>query len=147
MPGTITVTVDVPRPRDVVWEELANLEAHIEWMADAERIEFLTEQRAGAGTRMAVATRFGPLRTNDVMEFATWDPPRRMAVRHQGLFTGTGEFRLDSLETTTTRVVWEEEVRFPWFFAGRLGAWLSRPVFRWVWRRNLRRLRERISSR
>ncbi len=128
----------------MVWQELADLESHVEWMADAERIDFLTNQRAGTGTRLEVETRFGPLRTSDVMEFTSWDPPDRMAVRHGGLFTGYGEFTLETIDGSATRVTWREQITFPWFLGGPVGAVLARPVFGWVWRRNLRRLRERV---
>jgi hypothetical protein len=116
-------------------------------MADAESIVFLSNQRAGIGTRMEVETRFGPLRTSDVMEFTAWDPPDRMAVRHQGLFTGFGEFHLTAAGDATTQVNWREQITFPWFFGGPLGAWMARPIFGWVWRRNLRRLQDRLSGR
>jgi carbon monoxide dehydrogenase subunit G len=146
MSSPVTVSIEVAAPLQRVWDELADLPSHVEWMADAETLTFLTNQHAGVGTRMEVGTRFGPLRTSDVMEFTAWDPPERMAVHHQGLFTGFGEFRLEPVDAERTRVVWREQITFPWFFGGPLGAWMARPVFGWVWRRNLRRLRDRLSS-
>ena len=81
------------------------------------------------------------------MVFTAWDEPTRMAVRHTGLFTGTGEFTLEEAGAEATRITWREEIVFPWYFGGPLGAWAARPIFRWVWRRNLRRLRDRVTSR
>jgi carbon monoxide dehydrogenase subunit G len=146
MPGPVVVAVEIPAPREAVWAELATLEDHVEWMQDAHRIEFLGEQRRGVGTRMEVETRFGPLRTSDVMEFTAWDEPASMAVHHRGLFTGTGEFTLTETPGGGTRVEWREHIQFPWFFLGPAGAWAARPVFRFVWRRNLQRLRQRLSG-
>lgn len=145
MPGVVVTTV-IPAPRSRVWDEVAVLERHVEWMADAHAIEFLGEQRSGAGTRMEVETRFGPLRTTDRMEVTAWEPPSRIAVEHRGLFTGTGAFTLEEEGDHATRFTWREDITFPWFFGGPVGAWLARPVFRWVWRRNLRRLRERFPT-
>lgn len=139
-------SIEIPAPLERVWNELARLEHHVEWMADAESIEFLTETTSGEGTRIKVETRFGPLRSSDVMEFTAWDPPRRMAVSHQGLFTGSGEFLLEAAGPAQTVVTWREHIRFPWFFGGPVGSWAARPVFRWVWRRNLGRLRERVRT-
>jgi hypothetical protein len=147
MARPVSVSIHIPTARQRMWDVLADLGSHTEWMADAETITFLTNQRSGVGTRMEVATRFGPLRTTDVMEFTAWDPPDRMAVRHQGLFTGFGEFRLHAAEDGHTVLEWREHIVFPWFFGGALGSWAARPIFRWVWRRNLRRLRDRISGR
>jgi hypothetical protein len=81
------------------------------------------------------------------MEFTAWDPPDRMAVRHQGLFSGFGEFRLHPAADGHTILEWREQIVFPWFFGGALGSWAARPIFGWVWRRNLRRFRDRISGR
>jgi len=142
----VVTSIEIPAPRAAVWDELARLDRHVEWMADAHSIEFLGEARSGTGTRIEVETRFGPLRTTDVMEVTDWSPPERMAVIHQGLFTGRGEFTLDEAGPDATRVTWREDIRFPWWLGGPLGAWFARPVFGWVWRRNLRRLRDRIGG-
>ena len=142
----ITVSTRIPAPPEAVWRDLADLDTHVEWMADAHAITFLTSQRSGIGTRMEVETRFGPLRTTDVMEITAWDEGTRMAVVHQGLFTGRGEFTLVP-EADGTRFSWAESIDFPWFFGGAIGAWFARPIFRWVWGRNLRRLRARFSVR
>jgi carbon monoxide dehydrogenase subunit G len=144
--GMVLTSIEIPAARAVVWDELADLSSHVEWMADAHSIEFLGPDRSGVGTRMEVETRFGPLRTRDLMEVTVWAPPERMAVVHRGLFTGTGEFTLDEAGPDATRVTWREDIRFPWWFGGRIGAWFAAPVFRWVWRRNLRRLRVRVTG-
>ena len=141
----ITVSIDIPAPPREVWDDVADLASHVEWMADAHRVEFLTEAHSGVGTRMEVETRFGPLRTTDIMQITGWEAPTTMAVTHQGLFTGTGEFRLEE-RYGGTRFTWTEQIEFPWFFGGSLGAWIAKPVFRWVWRRNLSRLRARFKS-
>lgn len=142
----VTVSVHIPAPRPQVWEDVADLAGHVEWMADARSIEFLTDARSEVGTRLAVETRIGPLRTTDVMEVTAWEPGERIAVIHHGLFAGRGEFRLAD-EGGGTRFTWSERITFPWFFGGPIGAWLARPVLAWVWRRNLTRLRARFSSR
>lgn len=139
----VTVSVFIPAAPEAVWADLSHLESHAEWMADAEEIQFLGERRTGVGTRIAVATRVGPFRTNDVMEFTAWDPPRTMAVTHQGLFTGSGRFTLDP-EAGGTRFAWSEQIRFPWFLGGPVGAWTARPILGAIWRRNLRRLAARF---
>mgnify|MGYP001813009881 CR=1 FL=1 len=95
------VTVDIPASPDEVWADIADLASHVEWMADAERIDFLSEQHSGVGTRMEVLTKVGPLSTTDVMEFTAWEPPHRMAIRHEGLVSGEGEFLLEPTEGGT----------------------------------------------
>ncbi len=115
-------------------------------MADVDSIRFLSEARAGVGTRLAVGTRFGLPRTEDIMEVVEWEPPRCIGVEHRGLFSGRGRFLLEPAGPEVTRFTWEEQVHFPWLFGGPLGALAARPVFYLVWRRNLRRLRRRLTA-
>ncbi len=140
------VAVDIPAPIGRVWEQAEVIEDHVDWMADAHRLEFLTEQRRGEGVRIEVETRIGPLRTTDRMRFVTWEPPHRMGVEHQGLFEGSGEFVFEETGPATTRMTWRERIEFPWFLGGPLGAWAAKPVLGWVWRRNLRRFRRRFTA-
>jgi len=143
MPRTVEVSVVVPAPIEDVWADLAQLESHSEWMRDAEAIEFLTDQRAGVGTRIRVPTRVGPLTTVDEMQFTAWEPPHRMAIDHQGKFSGQGEIALqETLEGTV--VTWRERVKFPWTFAGPIGEFVAAPILRWIWKKNLEALSERF---
>ena len=112
-------------------------------MADAESIEFMGDQRSGVGTTMSVLTKVGPLQTTDVIRVLVWDPPQSIGVRHEGLVTGEGEFRLRPIEGGT-RFVWMEELVMPWYFGGRLGALVAKPVLAAIWRRNLKRLAARF---
>ena len=137
------VTVDIPAALEEVWADLADVGSHVEWMADAEEIRFLTDQRSGVGTRMEVLTRVGPLSTTDVMEFTAWEPPHRMAIRHEGLVTGEGEFLLEEIPGGT-RFVWTEKLSFPWYAGGPVTAMAAAPILTAIWRRNLKRLAARF---
>lgn len=93
---------------------------------------------------MEVVTKVGPFRTTDVMEFVAWDPPREMAVIHRGAFEGRGAFQLEAEGEGFTRLWWREELRFPWYFAGPMGAFVATPILRRIWRANLKRLAARF---
>lgn len=139
----VRVEQQILAPRSVVWDDIADIASHVEWMADAESITFLTDSRSGAGTRMEVLTKVGPFSLTDVMEFTSWEPPERMAVLHRGLVTGAGAFVLE--ETSDgTRFVWDEELAFPWWLGGPVTAFFAAPVLRGIWRGNLRRLAARF---
>ncbi|MCU0282165.1 MAG: SRPBCC family protein [Acidimicrobiia bacterium] len=144
--GPLLVGIAIPLPVEEVWEEVSRLDRHVEWMADARSIDFLTETGAGVGAVLRVATRLGPLRTTDTIVVTAWEPPRRIEVEHRGRFTGRGAFRLDPAGPGATRFTWEELIRFPWYLGGPLGALAARPLFRFVWRRNLERLRARLTA-
>ncbi len=140
----IEVSHRVAAPTHAVWAALERIEDHTTWMKDAIAIRFDGEQLRGVGTRIEVDTRVGPLRTVDKMEFVRWEPGVAMGVKHQGLIDGTGEFTLAGHGDATT-VTWREELRFPWYFAGRFGAAVAGPVLRRIWRGNLERLADRCS--
>lgn len=139
----VSIVIDAPEAR--VWEAASDLASHAEWMADAESIEFETEQRRGSGTRMRVATRVGPLRTVDVMEVTDWVEHRHIGVDHRGLVSGSGRFELTPM-ANGTRFTWTEELSFPWWLGGPVTAWIARPVLAWIWRRNLAGLKRLLEA-
>jgi carbon monoxide dehydrogenase subunit G len=143
MSVTVSIEKVIDAPLQRVWDDVADLASHVEWMADAESITFLTDQRSGAGTTMEVLTRVGPLKTTDIMEFTEWEPPHRMAIRHKGLITGIGSFNLES-DGDATRFIWAEDLSFPWYLCGTITATIAAPVLKLIWRRNLKALAARF---
>jgi len=136
--------VEIPASPDRVWAELADLGSHHLWMADAGEIAFDGQQRSGVGTRMRVATRVGPLRSTDLMTVTEWDEGTRMAVDHEGAVSGSGRFDLEP-QGAGTRLIWSEELRFPWWLGGGIGAWVAGPILKRIWRGNLDRLAARVT--
>ncbi|HEU4841074.1 MAG TPA: SRPBCC family protein [Ilumatobacteraceae bacterium] len=139
----IRITADYDATPDAVWRAVEHVDSHVDWMADAETIRFLTAQTAGVGTSFECVTRIGPVRLTDRMEITEWEPGRAMGVRHQGVVTGVGRFTIEPLDDgRRSRFAWEEELRFPWWLGGPLGSAVGGPVvLRRIWQGNLRRLR------
>ena len=133
----IRVSTVLPARRARVWDDVRDLASHVEWMADAEAIRFTSRRHAGTGTTFECDTKVGPFRLVDHMEVTEWEEGRVIGVRHVGLVTGTGRFTLASagLLGRRTRFTWEEEIGVPW---------IAGLVLRLVWKRNLRRLRQRF---
>lgn len=133
----------VPAAPAVVWEDLRHIDRHIEWMSDAESIRFLTDATEGVGVRFECVTRLGPIRLIDRMEVSEWSDSRVMGMRHRGVVSGAGEFRLTSCVApggeVHTQFEWIEMLQFPWWMGGALGAVVARRVLGAVWARNLRR--------
>lgn len=142
----IVVSIEIDRPPAEVWEEVCDITDHVHWMADATEIRFTSERTEGVGTTFECDTRIGPLSTTDVMEITTWVERERMGVRHTGVVTGEGEFRIAALPGDRSEFLWEEDLTFPLWMGGRLGEAVGRPVLRAVWRRNLTKLKQRIES-
>ncbi len=144
MVAKIRVTTILDAPPDRVWADVEDIASHVEWMADASAIRFASDQRAGVGTRFECDTKVGPFTTTDVMEITEWVPGKAMGVRHTGLVTGTGRFTLKKASRGRTQFQWRERLQFPRWLGGPVGAFVAKPVLRWIWRRNLARLAARF---
>ena len=140
----IEVTRDIPVPHDQVWDALADLASHAEWMKDAESIKFIGDSRRGVGTVMEVETKVGPLRTLDVLEVTEWHEGSSIGVLHKGLITGRGNLGATP-RNGDTRVTWVEELRFPWWLGGPITAGIAGAVLGAIWRGNLERLEESLT--
>ncbi|MBA2626101.1 MAG: SRPBCC family protein [Acidimicrobiia bacterium] len=145
----IRVSTSIPASPKRVWGDLADLSSHGEWMGDVEAIRITSRQQSGVGTTMEVDTRVGPISLVDRMEITEWEEARAMGVRHSGVVSGTGRFTLRTRlgRRRSTRFTWEEDLTFPLWLGGRVGALVGSQVLRLVWRANLRRLRARFEAR
>src|SRR6185295_10871298 len=70
----IHLCTTIGAPVGHVWATVEDIDGHTRWMADAESIEFVTDQRAGVGTEFDCRTRIGPLTTTDRMRVTEWEP-------------------------------------------------------------------------
>ena len=141
----IEVSRVIDQPPETVWGALSDLENHVLWMKDAERIEFVTDQTRGTGTMMEVMTVVGPLRTMDVLEVTNWQEGSHIDVVHSGVVKGSGRLAL-AHNPQGTLVTWTEEIHFPWWLGGPVTGYLARPILRRVWTGNLQRLEQVINS-
>lgn len=132
----LRVGIDLDAPASVVWADVADIASHVEWMHDARSITFTSP------TTFDCLTVVGPFRTVDRMEIVEWVEGSVIGIRHVGLVQGMGRFTLTPLGPSSTRFEWDEELAFPWWMVPPV----ARLVLRWVWRRNLRALRDRLSS-
>ena len=136
----IEVNAQYPCSVATLWEELRHIDRHVNWMMDAESIEFLSDQVEDVGTEFVCHTKVGPFRTKDVLRITQWIAPTTMGVEHRGIVTGEGTFTLSALSENQTTLVWREELHFPWWGLGGLGARVAKPVLKRIWKGNLRRL-------
>jgi hypothetical protein len=138
----VSTTISAAPPD--VWRDLRNIDRHVEWMRDAVSIAFSSDRHEGVGTAFVCETRIGPFRTTDRMVVTEWADGETMGIRHTGVVTGSGRFTLTP-DGAGTRVIWDEELRFPWWMGGPVGAAVAAPLLAAVWRGNLRALRQRFA--
>jgi uncharacterized protein YndB with AHSA1/START domain len=144
----IRVAADYDAPPATVWAAVEQVDTHVDWMADAEVIRFMTDRTEGVGTRFECVTKVGPIRLTDRMEITEWAPGEAMGVRHTGLVTGTGRFTITALDGgRRSRFAWDEDLTFPWWLGGRVGAAIGgRTVMQRIWVGNLERLRRIVEA-
>ena len=111
-------------------------------MADAESIEFVTDQRAGVGTEFDCRTRVGPLTTTDRMRVTEWEPAAVMGIEHRAWCAAPAASRCETVGADLTEFCWTEDLVFPVTMGGGIGERPGRPVLERIWRANLRRLRD-----
>jgi hypothetical protein len=142
----LRVATTVEAPPAVVWEDLRHVASHVEWMVDAVEIRFTSASTEGVGTTFECDTRVGPFRLTDRMEVTRWAPGTAIGIRHVGLVTGTGVIRIRRRGRGRTKVTWSEQLTFPWWMGGAIGAWAAVPVLTLVWRRSMRNLAARFAD-
>ena len=138
----IKVSIEIDASPEKVWQIVEPIERHVDWMHDAVAIRFVSDQTRGVGTSFLCDTKVGLIRLTDKMEITEWVPGKAMGVKHFGIVTGTGVFTLEPVANgARTLFQWEEELIFPWFLGGPLGAFVGgKIVLRQIWKRNLRGL-------
>jgi hypothetical protein len=142
----LTVDVLIDADPATVWAVVEDVGSHVDWMEDAVAIRFTSASQSGLGTTFDCDTKVGPFRLVDHMEITEWEPAAAMGVRHVGMVTGSGVFRLTEEGarpngSPRTRFTWTESLTFPWWMAGPVGARLARPVLGHIWKKNLTNLK------
>lgn len=143
----VTVAEDFDLDRARLWDALADLEAHREWMTDVRALRFLTAQRSGLGTRYVITVAMGPVRVHDHIEVVTWERPDELAIAHRiGPARGAGRFLLTDAGRRT-RLEWRTRFEVPWWSGGAAAERLGVPSTRRLLTRNLASLRRWLDER
>ena len=85
MSKRIKVSTIIDRPLNEVWDEVKIMENHVNWMQDAAKIDFLSENKFGMDTKMKVLTKVGPFSLNDIITVTSWDEMKSIGVVHEGI--------------------------------------------------------------
>jgi carbon monoxide dehydrogenase subunit G len=144
----ISVSIEIDATPEQVWHVVEPVENHVDWMHDAVAIRFQGEQTRGVGTAFLCDTKVGPIKLVDQMAITEWEPAAVMGVEHTGMVTGTGRFTLTPIDLgRRTRFEWSEELFFPWWLGGPIGAFIGgKIVMQAIWRRNLRLLKQIVEA-
>ena len=149
MPKPVTVTIDVPQPREAVYEFLDVMANHEPFNDHLMRDWELSGPPSGVGSRARVRTR--ALGVSDVVDIEVVDAeaPTRIVERNVATKagrTGQGTYVLEPLPTGGTRITFE----FEWIvapLADRIASPLVRAFIRRNNERSMRRLAGELAAR
>ena len=144
MSKRIQVSTVINKPLNIVWDEVKIMENHVNWMEDAAKIDFLSDNTAGIDTKMKVLTKVGPISLNDIITVTEWVEKKSIGVIHQGIVTGKGFFYLSEINENSTKFTWDEELKFPIYLGGPIGGFFVGIVLKQIWKKNLKNLKEII---
>ncbi len=137
------VVVDAPIER--VWSELADIEGQPRWMREMKEVRILSGGSVGVGTRGEADVRIFGIQVTDPVSIVEFSPPHRFAIRHEGLFKGSGVIELQpGADGTTTIATWAETLIPP--FLPQLGALVQRPVLERIFQDDLQRFRKLLEA-
>ena len=100
MSKRIEVSTIIYKPIEVVWDEVKIMKNHVNWMQDAAKIDFISENEAGIDTKMNVLTKVGPIKLTDIITVTEWKEKESIGVIHEGIVTGEGIFYLTAVSYT-----------------------------------------------
>ena len=142
----ISVETIIEASLEEVWESVANIQSHVNWMDDAVSIDFIGDRQQGVGTTFDCETKIGPFKLTDRMEITEWVERETIGVSHKGLVSGSGRFTLLQLDPIRTTFTWEESLVFPFWMGGPFRNPIGKKILESVWKQNLKNLKELIES-
>ncbi len=155
----------IAAPPQAVWNVLVDMARQPEWMRDLKTVTLDEPGPIRVGSRGVGVVRMFGISQADPIVVTRFDPPRTYALRHLGRFAGSGTFELRPAGgESATLVSWTEELRLDTAtirlpgplrrlpgltvvtqavvgFGGRCVDPLLAPLFKHVFRADLRRLR------
>ena len=142
----ISVETIIEASLEEVWESVANIQSHVNWMDDAVSIDFIGDRQQGVGTTFDCETKIGPFKLTDRIEITEWVERKTIGVSHKGLVSGSGRFTLLQLDPKRTTFTWEESLVFPFWMGGPLRNPIGKRILESVWKQNLKNLKDLIEN-
>ena len=142
----ISVETIIEASLEEVWESVANIQSHVNWMDDAVSIDFIGDRQQGVGTTFDCETKIGPFKLTDRIEITEWVESKTIGVSHKGLVSESGRFTLLQLDPIRTTFTWEESLVFPFWMGGPFRNPIGKKILESVWKQNLKNLKELIES-
>lgn len=135
---TIEVSATLPGPPEVVWDLITDWEHQDDWMLEATDFVVLSDLREGVGVEAEATIKIMGVTTRDRVRVVGWEPNHRLAIRHEGWVSGTGEIFLTPMAPDATYLFWREDLEPPLGLLGAVGIRAFKPVMKRIFQRDLR---------
>jgi hypothetical protein len=132
----------IPATPDLVWGLITDWERQGDWMLEARDFEVIGRRRTGVGVEARATVSIAGITTTDTVVVTAWEPEKRLALRHEGWVSGSGEMRLIPTGLSGTTLVWTEQLEPPLGVLGAAGITAFKPIMQRVFDRDLRVLGE-----
>ncbi|HVF53140.1 MAG TPA: SRPBCC family protein [Actinomycetota bacterium] len=141
-PVSIESSITADAPPSVVWRLITDWERQGDWMLEASDFTVIGDQREGIGVEAEATVTIAGISTRDRVKVVGWEPDKRLAIRHLGWVSGTGEIFLTPVrsgDADGTFIFWREELEPPESLGGlgALGMTLLKPIMAKVFQRDL----------
>ena len=137
-PVVLDMAATLPGPPEVVWDLITDWEHQDDWMLEAGDFIVIGDQREGVGVVAEATIKIAGIKTRDRVRVIAWEPPRLLAIAHDGWVSGRGELFLTPIGKDRTHIFWREELEPPLGVLGAIGMTIVKPVMGRVFRRDLR---------
>jgi hypothetical protein len=109
----IDIHLELPHPIGHVWGRLTDWHSHSAWIPNT--VVTVTKGTKGLGTEFVGITRIGPLRLDDPMTVTEFQAPTSgraccVVTKTGAMLGGTAGFTLSSVDASTTRLDWFEDI-------------------------------------
>jgi hypothetical protein len=109
-------------------------------MSELSALRITSTQRQGVGVEGVASVRIGGITTTDRIRVTEWDPPVRLTIVHLGWVSGSGIMVCRALARGTI-FTWTERLHPPLGALGWIGMQLLRPLIKWTFAADVRRLK------
>lgn len=139
----LEMAIEIAAPPETVWEWLVDWERLGLWMKEASDFRVTSPEREGVGVVAQAKVRIAGITTLDSVTVTRWEPPEWFEIEHQGWVGGRGLMQARPTPVGTY-LWWRETLIAPLGWLGWVGMEFVKPVMRWIFRRDLRLLKQLV---
>ncbi|MEA2461547.1 MAG: hypothetical protein QOH90_1724 [Actinomycetota bacterium] len=137
-PVVLEMAQTLPCTPEIAWELVTDWEHQDDWMLEASDFVITSEKREGVGVEGEATVKIAGITTRDKVRVVKWEPPRHLAIEHEGWVSGRGDMSFTPLGPDRTHMYWREELQPPLGVLGSIGIVTFKPLMLRIFKKDLR---------